>query len=80
MSDMTSVIHPYGITMLDRVRPILPEIEAREDEIEQGGRVLLGKLEVAGAFRICLPRMFGGEELTQSDACQVIEEVSKADA
>ena len=74
---------PRGAQVLDRVREILPEIEARADEIERSAKVpldLLEKLEAAGAFRICLPAMFGGAGLPISEAAQVIEEVAAADA
>ncbi len=70
-------------TVLERVLAIVPEIEARADEIEQATRVpmdLLDKLEVAGAFRMCLPVEFGGEALTATESAEVIEAVASADA
>ena len=69
--------------VLHRVREIVPEIEARADEIERGATVpldLLDRLEEAGAFRICLPAMFGGEGLSIVEAAEVIETVAAADA
>ena len=83
MNEMSSIAASSRHAVLDRVRSILPEIEARADEIERAAKVpldLLEKLEAAGAFRICLPTMFGGEDLSQEDTSQVIEEVSRADA
>lgn len=65
------------------VRQLLPEIEARGDEIERNVAVpadLLEKLEKAGAFRMCVPAMFGGEEMPIGDVATVIEDVAAADA
>lgn len=83
MNEMSSVSAAPNSAPLERVRALLPEIEARSDEIERDARVpmdLLDKLEQAGAFRICLPAIFGGEELDIAGAAQVIEEVASADA
>ena len=69
--------------VLAAIRQVLPEVTARADEIERDQRVpldLLDKLQAAGAFRICLPAMFGGEELSLADASKAIEEVAAADA
>jgi alkylation response protein AidB-like acyl-CoA dehydrogenase len=84
MNEMTSItgLSSDGLA-LQRIRALLPEIEARADEIERDAKVpldLLERLEIAGAFRICVPRAFGGEDLTQSEVHQVIEEVATADA
>ncbi len=68
---------------LDRIRQIIPEIEARAEEIENTSKVpmdLLEKLEEAGAFRLCVPAMFGGEELAIGEVAKAIEEVATADA
>ncbi len=83
MNQMTSITRDTGSTVLDRIRAIVPEIQARADEIEQGATVpldLLERLEQAGAFRIAVPKMFGGEGLSITDAAQVIEEIAAADA
>ena len=81
--DRSTDIHLATTAVIERIRALLPEIAARADEIEQEARVpldLLDKLEHAGAFRICLPAMFGGEGLDLSEAAQIIEEVASADA
>lgn len=83
MNAITKIVRASEVSVLDRIRAILPEIDARADEIERDARVpadLLDKLEQAGAFRICLPTMFGGEELDLVEASQAIEEVARADA
>lgn len=91
MNKIVSIKHPiqagddaaYGPSVLERVRDLLPEVEARADEIEAGTRVpldLLAKLEDAGAFRMCLPRSYGGAELPLHKAVQVIEETAAVDA
>ena len=83
MNDMFPIGRASASVVLDRIRSVIPEIEARADEIESACAVpldLLDKLEAAGAFRICVPTEFGGEDLTQADVCQAIEEVARADA
>lgn len=69
--------------VLNRVRALLPEIRQRADEIEAASSVpqdLLSKLEEAGAFRICLPKLFGGEELSYPEVTEAMEGVAAADA
>ncbi len=83
MGEPTTVPQPADSATLQRVRSVLPEIAARGDEIERATKVpldLLTKLEQAGAFRMCVPKSFGGEELTQMQAGRVIEELATADA
>jgi alkylation response protein AidB-like acyl-CoA dehydrogenase len=82
MNFVTPIFQVGSSSVLTRIREILPEIIARADEIETSARVpmdLLDKIEAAGAFRICLPASFGGEQLTYSEASRVIEEIA-ADA
>lgn len=70
-------------TVLDAVRKLTPEIAERADEIEKAKVVpadLLERLTDAGAFRMFVPRQYGGEEMSLPDAMAVIEEVSRADA
>ena len=83
MNEMRAIVADHGQLVLERIRALLPEIAARADEIEAAARVpadLLAKLEEAGAFRICLPQSFGGEDLSIADAATAIEEVAAADA
>jgi alkylation response protein AidB-like acyl-CoA dehydrogenase len=70
-------------TVLDAIRELAPEIAERANEIEATKAVppdLLARLTAAGAFRMFVPRQYGGEEMSLSAAMAVIEEVSRADA
>lgn len=70
-------------TVLDAVRALVPEIAQRADEIEAAKLIpadLIQRLTDAGAFRMFVPRQYGGEEMTLLEAMAVIEEVAKADA
>jgi indole-3-acetate monooxygenase len=69
-------------SLLDRVRELAPEIEARVKETEEGRAVpddIVARLRDAGLFRMMYPKKIGGEELNQLQACRVIEELAKAD-
>jgi indole-3-acetate monooxygenase len=68
--------------VLDAVRKLTPQIAERAAEIEDKRCVpadLIQDLAEAGAFRIFVPKMYGGEESDPITAFQVIEEVAKAD-
>ena len=57
---------PGQSTVLDNVRALLPEIQARAEEIEQARAVprdLAEKLRSAGVFRRYVPRTHGGDEM-----------------
>ena len=69
--------------VLDAVCKLTPEIAERSDEIEEKRCVpadLIRGLADTGAFRMFVPRVYGGEEVDPVTAFQVIEEVAKADA
>lgn len=81
--EMTHERRSKSSEVLKRVRALLPEIWQRADEIEAAVSVprdLLTKIEEAGAFRICLPARWGGEELPYAEVSEIIESVAKADA
>jgi alkylation response protein AidB-like acyl-CoA dehydrogenase len=68
---------------LERVAELTPEISARGEEIERARRVpadLLAKLVAAGWFRMLLPRAYGGDDLSLSEALTVVETLAEADA
>jgi indole-3-acetate monooxygenase len=68
---------------LSRVRDLTASIAALGAEIEAARRVpesLLGTLAEAGCFRMLVPAAYGGSELCVSQALEIIEEVSSADA
>jgi indole-3-acetate monooxygenase len=70
-------------SVLDNVRALLPEIEARAEEIEQAREVprdLAEKLRSAGVFRRYVPRSHGGDEMWPDEGLTVIEELARADA
>ena len=74
---------PGQSTVLDNVRALLPEIEARAEEIEQARAVprdLAEKLRSAGVFRRYVPRSHGGDEMWPDEGLTVIEELARADA
>jgi len=67
---------------LERVRNIIPEIEACGDEIERERRLPAGlnlKLADAGAYRMALPRKYGGEDLAPLQSMRVLQELAHAD-
>jgi alkylation response protein AidB-like acyl-CoA dehydrogenase len=74
---------PQQTSVLDNVRALLPEIEARAEEIEQAREVprdLAEKLRSAGVFRRYVPRSHGGDEMWPDEGLTVIEELARADA
>jgi alkylation response protein AidB-like acyl-CoA dehydrogenase len=61
---------------------LAPEIEARGPEIAALRRLpvdLVAKLKRAGAFRMLMPRAWGGPELTPREQNEIIEIYSRAD-
>ena len=67
---------------LEAVRKLIPEIEARAEEIEHERRVpaeINEQLMQAGAYRMALPRKYGGVELEPLQSMRVIEELAHAD-
>ena len=74
---------PRQASVLDNVRALLPEIEARAEEMEQARsmpRDLAEKLRSAGVFRRYVPRSHGGDEMWPDEGMTVIEELARADA
>ena len=74
---------PQQTSVLDNVRALLPEIEARAEEMEQARampRDLAEKLRSAGVFRRYVPRSHGGDEMWPDEGLTVIEELARADA
>ena len=67
---------------LDAVKALSSEIAARAGEGElQRSLVpeIVEKLKEAGVFRMLVPKQYGGDELTVTQACAVIEELASAD-
>ncbi len=65
------------------VRALAPEIQARGDEIAALRKLpadLVRKLKAAGAFRMAMPKAWGGPEMTPREQCEVYEVLGAADA
>ncbi|MFZ2173537.1 MAG: acyl-CoA dehydrogenase family protein, partial [Rhodococcus sp. (in: high G+C Gram-positive bacteria)] len=70
-------------TVLDAIKKLTPEIAERAEEIEKAKGIpadLIERIADTGAFRMFVPRRYGGEEMSLPDAMAVIEEVARADA
>ncbi|QQS12692.1 MAG: flavin-dependent monooxygenase [Rhodospirillales bacterium] len=68
--------------VLDRLRPLLPGIAARADEIEAARRLpadLARTLIGTKVFKLCVPKAVGGEEAHPLVLMQAIEETAAAD-
>jgi len=67
---------------LDAVKALAPEIAAAAAEGEERRALLpeiVEKLKQAGIFRMLVPKQYGGDELTVTQATAVIQELAKAD-
>jgi indole-3-acetate monooxygenase len=61
---------------------LLEEVRARRMEFARQGRLsgdIVDLLKQAGIFRALVARRFGGEELSPSDFCRLVERISAAD-
>jgi alkylation response protein AidB-like acyl-CoA dehydrogenase len=73
---------PEGEAIIEAVRALTPEIRGAAEEIEAGRRLpesIVEAMKRAGAFRMTMPREWGGPELDPLSQIQVIEELSYAD-
>lgn len=69
--------------IIANARALEPEIRAAADAIESGRRLpqgIVDRMSEAGAFRIAMPKAWGGPELTPLEQIEVIEALSRADA
>ena len=72
-----------GAALLEVARTLRPRILAERDRIEAARRLpedLTRELARAGFFRIYLPAVYGGLDLTPMEAMEVFEELARADA
>jgi len=72
-----------GTDIIGAVRALQPEILSRGDEIASRRRLpldLVDRLKTAGAFRIAMPKVWGGPEMTPREQCEVYETLGAADA
>lgn len=68
---------------LENVRALAPFIAANAEQGEQARALVpevVEKLKTAGIFRMMVPKHFGGDQLTVTQACAVIDELAAADA
>lgn len=68
---------------LDNVRKITSDIAACAEQGESERCLVpavVDKLKAAGIFRMMVPKQFGGDQLSLTQACAVIEELAAADA
>src|SRR6516164_3049308 len=69
--------------LLEAAQALRPRIVAARDRIEAGRRLpadLTTDLARAGFFRLFLPAVYGGLDLTPVEAMAVYEELARADA
>src|SRR5262245_42056884 len=72
-----------GTALLERTRAFRPRILAERERIEAGRRIpedLATDLARAGFFRVSLPAVYGGLDLTPMEGLEVYEELARADA
>lgn len=72
-----------GVALLDSARTFGPRILEERERIEAGRRIpedLARDLARAGFFRISLPAIYGGLDLTPIEGLAVYEELARADA
>ena len=72
-----------GAALLEAARTFRPRILAQRDHIEAARRIpedLARDLAHAGFFRIHLPEVYGGLDLTPMQAMEGFEELAQADA
>jgi alkylation response protein AidB-like acyl-CoA dehydrogenase len=69
--------------LLANVRALRPALQERGEEIEQGRRLPADVVEMlrrAGAFRMMMPRAWGGPEMNPMQANEVLEELALGNA
>jgi alkylation response protein AidB-like acyl-CoA dehydrogenase len=72
-----------AIRLIEAVKTLRPRILAERERIEVTRRLpedLTQELARAGCFRIFLPAIYGGLDLTPMEAAEVFEELARADA
>ncbi|AXA92276.1 acyl-CoA dehydrogenase family protein [Massilia sp. YMA4] len=69
-------------SILANVRRLLPELAAAPD-LEEGRTLpawVVARLKEAGCFRMCMPRSWGGPELTTLEQLEIIEALASVNA
>nr|QEO74383.1 acyl-CoA dehydrogenase type 2 [uncultured bacterium] len=71
-----------GDDILRNVKALKPWLRSRSDSIESARKLppdVVRKLKDAGVFRMNMPKIWGGPEMTPMQQIEVIEELSRAD-
>ncbi len=79
---MDTMQHLDSAAIIANVGRLLPEITQRGDEIAAARRLpldLVESLKTAGAFRIAMPRAWGGPEMSMPDQLRLFELLAHAD-
>src|SRR5215813_8262871 len=74
---------PASAALLEVARTLRPRILAERDRIEGARRIpedIARDLAHAGFFRIYLPEVYGGLDLTPMEAMEIFEELAQGDA
>ena len=81
-ADAQQVVALDGAEITRRVEALLPEIDARADEIAAARRLprdLVDALKTAGVFRMSMPEAWGGSALPLPDQVRIVESLAYAD-
>jgi alkylation response protein AidB-like acyl-CoA dehydrogenase len=83
MSRTESNTYLSAADIITSVRALAPEIQSRGDEIAALRRLppdLVRRLKAVGAFRMAMPKAWGGPEMSPREQCEVYEVLGAADA
>ena len=78
-----TTLAPSAASLLQSVRDLRPLIEAEAEQIERDRRItprVIAALREAGVYRMLVPRVYGGSQLTLIEFAEVMEAIAKADA
>jgi alkylation response protein AidB-like acyl-CoA dehydrogenase len=81
-ADTPEVVALDGAEISRRVQELLPEVEARSDEIAGARRLprdLVDALKSTGVFRMSMPEAWGGSALPLPDQVRIVESLAHAD-
>jgi alkylation response protein AidB-like acyl-CoA dehydrogenase len=78
-----TTLAPSAASLLQSVRDLRPMIESEAEQIERDRRItprVIAALREAGVYRMLVPRVYGGSQLSLIEFAAVMEELGKADA
>ena len=82
MTDSTRVTTDEAERIVEAARALGPQIRAAVEEMEQGRRLpaaVVQAMQQAGAFRMTMPREWGGPEADPLTQVRIVEALSRAD-